>query len=320
MKWYLPSFSGDFRLESDPDHAQRSLLTMISPTPGELLLLGQAGAKLFQRGLVDAEDLWDVDPGASATQSIAIRASVNDVAPLFVKTLKAGQATLTAIKFTNGKMSTIAGDNIGEAVATLTAKAAPEAEAPQGKPKPAAAVTVKRPTPCCPECQPGPIEPALEVLREFSSEEQRQQWEDHRYLVAVGNLSGHRYLLTHRHSRRAAVLGKICCDLDDRVVLKFHDTLVPPEEEVLAAKLILEHREDWLRNEATHFGIRLDGGGSRIYGVGPYFESRPDPYLFKNPFGGLNDGVETAQLVESIGRLCSPSFYHEVLSLFRPGS
>ena len=42
-------------------------------------------------------------------------------------------------------------------------------------------------------------------------------------------------------------------------MLHFHDNSVPPEEEVLAAKLILEHREPWLRNEATCLLQTKDG-------------------------------------------------------------
>ena len=53
---------------------------------------------------------------------------------------------------------------------------------------------------------------------------------------------------------------KICYDIDDRCVLHFHDWTVPPEEEVLATKLILEHREAWLRNEATVLQQDSKGG------------------------------------------------------------
>jgi hypothetical protein len=51
---------------------------------------------------------------------------------------------------------------------------------------------------------------------------------------------------------------------------------------VLGAKLILEHRETWLRNEAT----LLEGSNMK----------------FKNPFGDISDGTETAAFMSEIGR------------------
>jgi hypothetical protein len=98
----------------------------------------------------------------------------------------------------------------------------------------------------------------------------------------TGGLTGHRYILAHRQSEIAAYNTKMCFDLDDGQILHFHDNSVPPEEEVLAAKLILEHREPWLRNEATTFGARVK---------------------FKNPFGDLGDGTESTMLVSEIGRV-----------------
>ena len=55
------------------------------------------------------------------------------------------------------------------------------------------------------------------------------------------------------------------------------------EEEVLAAKLILEHREPWLRNEAT----MLSCNSSVL--------------VFKNPFGDVNDGVPDANFTSRLG-------------------
>ncbi len=76
-------------------------------------------------------------------------------------------------------------------------------------------------------------------------------------------------------------MGRICYDLDARAVVHFHDMSVPPEEEVLAAKLVLEHREPWLRNEATLFGSGT--------------------MKFKNPFGGAGDGTWDSALTSRLG-------------------
>ncbi len=82
---------------------------------------------------------------------------------------------------------------------------------------------------------------------------------------------------------------------DDLGVLHFHDNSVPPEEEVLATKLILEHRESWLRHEATCLGGDFD-------------------FVFKNPFGGGGDGVPDSQLTGEIG-----SFFRGFLMTFGNG-
>jgi len=149
---------------------------------------------------------------------------------------------------------------------------------------PKAAVTVRRPTPCCPQCTVGAVEPASEVLLAFLDEQQHKDWAERRAIVVRGGLTGHRYLLAHRSTELAARIGRICFDMEDGLVIHFHDRSVPPEEEVLAAKLILEHREPWLRNEATTFG------GHKV---------------FKNPFGNGGDGVWDATLTRSIGTFVS---------------
>jgi hypothetical protein len=114
------------------------------------------------------------------------------------------------------------------------------------------------------------------------NEEEHETWARERAIVVTGGLTGHRYVLAHRQSPIAAFNSRMCFDLDDGQIMHFHDNSVPPEEEVLAAKLILEHREPWLRNEAT-----LLGGNNM---------------KFKNPFGDLGDGVESAVFMSEIGR------------------
>jgi hypothetical protein len=145
-----------------------------------------------------------------------------------------------------------------------------------------AAATVKRATPSCPDCYVDACAPATEVLLDFLTPEQHEDWARERAIVVEGGITGNRYLLSHRHGPRAAHHTRICYDLDDDRVVHFHDNRVPPEEEVLGAKLVLEHAEPWLRNEAT-----MLGGGSCV---------------FKNPFGDGGDGVWDATLMNKVGR------------------
>jgi hypothetical protein len=195
---------------------------------------------------------------------------MDKVAPVLVGLAKPKDRTITALKFSGGEMKIAETADLKEL--------AKEAMKPEAK----AAASVSRPTPCCPQCEPGSIGPATEVLLSFLDDKEHDNWAKHRALLVHGGMSGNRYIVAHRHSRLARKFGRICYDLDARVVVHFFDWSVPPEEEVLATKLILEHREPWLRNEATLFG-------------------RSEAGYFKNPFGGVMDGTETSSFTSGFG-------------------
>lgn len=309
MKWYIPSWNGDVRLVGKGD--DRCVLIVHQPTSAE-----RDALKSFQKTCKE-KGWWKGALGFAVTTNdkeigFDLVGSVLDVGPALVRAIRGDNpATLTAIKFDTGGVETVAGTSIDlDAIAQRLAKeeedskpdkhatrayrekknqtpkaeekaAAKEESTKKDKPKPEAAVSVKRHTPSCPQCIPGAVEPASEVLLTFLSDEQHESWAKHRHIVAVGHRSGHRYLLAHRHTERAQYQGRICFDLDDGQVIHFHDTTVPPEEEVLAAKLIMEHREEWLRNEATTF--------------------YPTDVRYKNPFGGINDGVPDASFSQGFG-------------------
>jgi hypothetical protein len=267
MRWFLPSFNGDVRFEEHPDDAKSTLMIVHNPTDAEVAALDKLSATFKKRGWI--EDRFEIDSLRKAKASRTIHAVLSDVAPVAISILKAGEQTLSAVVLKDGKVETVEGTDMKglEAIAKADAEAG---------------AAVKRPTPCCPACHEGAVGPATEALLAFMTEEQHAQWAEHRYLVAVGQLSGHRYMLAHRHSERAHYIGRVCYDLDSAEVVHFHDMTVPPEEEVLAAKLILENAEPWLRNEATLFGT-------------------DDRY--KNPFGDGGDGVEDSVWTADIGKI-----------------
>ena len=272
--WAIPSFHGDFRLTAGDDEATSKLLVM-APTPYEIQLLNgflsKAHKKKWTRELLTADDTND-------TRTILLKAPLAKTGPLLVRATKPADRTLTAISFKDGRLE-VAETGVLE---TLVAKAAED--------KAAKAVSVSRPTPCCPRCEVGAIAPARDVLLSFLSPQEHADWAEHRAIIVRGGKSGHRYLLAHRNSPTAARLGKICYDLDDHFVLHFHQTEIPPEEEILAAKIILEHREPWLRNEATCLSQTKDG---RWHDLGFMH--------YKNPFGDVNDGREDAAITATFG-------------------
>lgn len=275
MKWYFPSWNGDFRIEKSDN---KTAIEMVQPTTKELQQLGALGVEFRAKGWIDDETLWkEGEAYRNGTQRVVLSAPLADVAPIVHRVLRTGKATLTAIVMKDGKVETVEGSE----VSALAEKA--------GK-KGKAGASVKRPTPSCPQCFVGAVGPATETLLAMCSPEQHEMWAKERRLICFGNLSGHRYVLAHRNTPLAAALGKICMDADDGTILRFHDWSVPPEEEVLAAKLILEHREPWLRNEATALG--------NIPGHGECFIDRRK---YKNPFGGALDGIPDTNFVSSFG-------------------
>lgn len=262
MRWFVPAFAGDFRLEAAGETSQ---LIVEKPTQAEREMLAQFLKK------ARAKD-WTSERAVSGDKaSIALEASVAEAGKLLVKTVQPKRTSLTAVRFKNGVVE-VANSGESKALDALTAKASDESDA----------VSVRRHTPSCPACFKQDANPrASECLLAFLDSSQHEQWAKHRAIVVTGNLSGERYLLAHRHSARAAAQGRICKELSTGRILHFHDSLLPPEEEVLGAKLILEHRENWLRNEATYFGPGL---------------------RFKNPFGDSQDGVADSAFMAGLGR------------------
>jgi hypothetical protein len=278
MKWWaIPSWRGDFRLVEDSANKNASQLLLLQPTPAELTLLrsflATARRKKWTKETVALDEIV-------STRTIHLAAPIETVGPVLVKAIKPADRTLTAVSFKDGNLEVVETSGVD----VLAAKAATD-DAAQ-------AVSIARPTLCCPTCVPGSIEPASEVLQAFLTPQEHTDWAKYRAIIVQGGSSGHRYLLAHRHSATAVLNGRICYDLDDRFILHFHENSLPPEEEILAAKLILEHRESWLRNEATVQHQLPDG---------TWFDD-PRRLRYKNPFGDANDGRADAALIDSFGK------------------
>lgn len=313
MKWYFPSWNGDIRIEADPKNVSRTIITAIEPTVDEQRVLTALAKILHEKGWMKRKTLWYPNGKKKKKEdSTVVSASMLEIGTLMISHLKPGLATLTAIKMEDGTIQAMANSDKGvlawltklfgskkkgtaeigavsELADTLEAatKADPHRSTPEEtkavEKKPEKAATVKRPTPSCPQCYVDAVKPATEVLLDFLDEEQHEQWMKTRSIFEYGGLTGHRYLLAHRHSRLAAKIGKICYDHDDGGVLHFHDNSVPPEEEILASMLCLKFRESWLRNEATCLGDTV-------------FD-----FVFKNPFGDGSDGVADSNFTGEIG-------------------
>lgn len=267
--WYIPSWNGDMRLVPAPGDPKSTLLTLERPTAEELATYLAIERELTKRKWIDkpaAQPASGADPAP-----LLIKAEIEKVGPVVAPIMRPGPAVLSAMLLANGKLVT---STEGPADLAKVAEGVAKDAKDDPKKQPVAAATVKRPTPCCPKCfeDPSAVRPAAEVLLAFLDESQHRTWAERRAIVITGGLSGHRYMLAHRSSKLAAQIGRVCYDLDLGTELHFHDWTVPAEEEVLAAMLILQEREPWLRNEAT------------------MFHRSPGEY-FKNPFGDMSDGT-----------------------------
>ena len=231
--WYIPSFAGDFRFEAKGK--AQTTLTVEKPSLAE-----QEALKRFFKAALKKHWVSKANIEGAITLDAPLAEAGAEMASI-LNFKRAG--VLTALKFENGKVEAteiIDADGLPRWMRKLEEKAKKTAEV---------AATVARPTLSCPECsgKPEGDRKACDVLWALLDIDQRKEWLKGRRFTAFGNLTGHAYDIAPRDTETAGKRGRICFDLDDRVILHNYNLAVPPEEEALAAKLILEHRENWLR-------------------------------------------------------------------------
>lgn len=258
-RWFFPSWCGDFRLEKDGD--KKCILTIEDPTPAEIARLGKFLKKARSKGWIE-QHVGFVPNGKI---EIAVKAAMKDAGKLLLD--KKVKGILTAVKSVSGKVSAVTDTD----------------EVPDSADD---AASVRRPTLCCPTPQPGPDVRASEVLKCFSTPEQWEEWQRSGMLHCFGGLSGRRYEILHRHHPLAIQRGKIVWDVESQNVMHCYDWSVPPPEEVLTMKLVLEHAEHWIRNPSGCL-------------AGPGMETYNDPFVPPNK--QYQDGIEDANVVSFIG-------------------
>lgn len=259
--WFMPCESGDFRLRRD---GEGCVLSVVDPTPDDVQKLAPFLSRAVELGWVDAgigtreevpareadERGWlgklrdaflgaedqEVRPYPTLTgvhptgeTILPVRAGIVDAGPLLAAATFGDARTWTAVRCEGGKV--IVDD--GSAV-------------PAETPAPVeAAATVRAPKRGCPE--PTACERrASQVLRTFSTTRQWAQWEREARMLVIGNVTGRRYLVHHRDEAHHRRLSRSVLDVETGGVVCAWDDQVPAEEEALALKLALEHRETWL--------------------------------------------------------------------------
>jgi hypothetical protein len=248
-----------------------SLLTVEDPTPDEQRRLGAFLVEARKRG-------WCNDLAGIALvgrSELRLSAPVRETGPVLAGETAPKVGVLTVVRSVAGALSI----DVDPATAVEEATGLDEKGLPV---EPVAAVTVKKPTLCCPVPVEGPLVRSSQVLKTFCTQRQWKDWTDKGWLIAYGGITGHAYRIVHRHHPAARAQGKITWDLDDDAVIHCYDWTVPPAEEVLNIKLVLEHREPWIRNNSGALMQRRE--------------------RFHNPLGheGL-DGTDSAAFVSGIG-------------------
>jgi len=238
LRHFIPVWSGDYRLEAHDESS--CTLTVDNPTLAEMEQLGKFLVKARKKKWCSSAE------GVARKGESVIKLDTDIVKAGRLLLGKRGRASemdgrLTVVRSVEGSVQS-EHDPEG-ADKALSAENAEEA------------VTVRRPTLCCPYPVEGPDVRASEVLQAFCTPAQWKEWEADGMLHCRGGRSGHKYRIAHRHSLQARRQGKIAWDETDGIVMHCYDWSVPPQEEVLAVKLTLENREAWIRNRSGVLGL-----------------------------------------------------------------
>ncbi len=218
MKMYYTSNYGDVNLEQVENNVK---LKTTSLTLLEEKLIKQLLTKYEDK----ISDLEDSDSSLENKEFTIQNTMLSDVHKVMTKTLKKDKPILTALKFKDGKIEVTEELKNKDAEAAITG------------------VTVERPRRHCPV--PSLMETEFlssQVLKEFLTNQQLKDFEVHRQIVCKGNYSGKNYLITSRWSPKIKLYGSIY-DLATNELICANCKELPPSEEILSLKLILEFRE-----------------------------------------------------------------------------
>lgn len=266
LKWLVPSFYGDLRLEAMGKSECR--LIVEQATVQELEALKKLQVHAVKKGWCSEKTVLGQGAANLLTAPIA------KVTKVLVKVLKPGRETVSAIRIADGKIEEIhqsVFEDDGE-TPPYRGGAVPDAgrsaALAKGEPvkgevveRPAVATTVAKPERGCPPPDFPPAElKARAVLSSFLDENQREDFRAHNRFVSVGGSTGHRYMVTSRHAVGALrTYQRSLYDLDEERAICTHDHSVPAAEELLALHLLvtLPGHEDYLRGMDI---LGIDGG------------------------------------------------------------
>lgn len=245
--WFIPCQSGDFRLHQRGAVLDACVLSVENTTEEDRQRLRPFLAEAESRGWIPhlrGFNLDDVGP-----RELVIQAPLVEAGVLLSQQVFPDEDSWTAVRWTDGRVD-LADDASAALVQRIRGQ---EGTKPQALvftagvgswATPVAAVTTPRPKIGCPEPEPCARRP-FQVLQAFSTQSQVDSFRRFGRLDAYGSVTGARYSIFHRDTAARRGLSRtIVNGVGNPVCAWLRD--VPPEEEVLALKLTVEHREQIL--------------------------------------------------------------------------
>lgn len=216
MKIYFPSTFGDINIEQNNKNIILSTVNLTVNEEETLIEIVKHFAGKIKEPIMTYEN----------TKIILENVKLNDVHKFMIKKLKKNKPTLTAIKLRDGKIELV--DEIKEEHLEKTDKAVTTEKPKRGCPMPS--ITLEKEV------------KASEVLKEFSTQQQIDDFNKHKSFISIGNHTHHTYLITSRWSPTVEKYGQVY-DLVDKRRICTSCKQIPPAEEMLAMKLSVELNE-----------------------------------------------------------------------------
>lgn len=210
VKFYFVTTFGDISIEKTVDKEIK--LTTSNLTYGERKLVRD----------ILKEYKIDVKESEIENASFVIaEKSIEDIHKFMKKKLKKNKATITALKFKDGRIE------LSEEIKQEAEKGATVEQPSRGCPMPVSIAGELR---------------ASAVLKEFLSEQQESDFEKHLQFVSKGNYTGIPYLITSRWTKAVEKWGQVY-DLVNKKIICANCMTIPPSEEMLSLKLMIEYKE-----------------------------------------------------------------------------
>ncbi len=221
MKAYFPSTFGDINIETFGTYSQHVVLTTTTLTVHE-----EETLKEILRNFRSKVIKYDMIIQYENNKFEIAHVKLEDVHKFMIKKLKKNKATLTVIKLKDGKLELV--DEIKPEHEEKADKAVTTQKPPRGCPMPN--FTLQK------EVR------ASEVLKEFLTNQQIEDFNNHKSFISVGNFTHHPYLITSRWSEKVEIYGQVY-DLVSKEKVCTSCKEIPPAEEMLAMKLSVELNE-----------------------------------------------------------------------------
>jgi hypothetical protein len=285
--WYLPSFYGDIRLESQDQRVTRVVYEKL--TPQEDIALKALFLHALKKEWASEKVVFPLQKqlGSLINKPVEVfmNAKITDVQKILSKPLKPGRKMISAVRFSGGAIEEITTANIGliEGDAKLLEeKDTPIKKEPKLRP---VATTVAAPVVGCPapDFENAEIR-ATRVLEAFLTPEQLADFRTENAFVATGHDSGHKYMITSRHARtKLSGTARSLFDLTDQHPICVHDWSVPAAEELLGLLVMvsLPGKESFVRmlpDDGVEHPELILGEDFELPTVGPVLQY-PNPVI-----------------------------------------